>query len=590
MPSQTQGTAGRSSRLKRRAGTQQPIVDYTIPESAPDPSTQDMDPDIKEIYDQATSHRERDEPPPPKRARIASVDEAMPSNTPSREGTPVDALTQMNAELVTDGEDQLDFVEKTLKQAAKAKKEGRQASRILMPPPAELPSRTKKTDRTIRSPSEESEALEPPRKSKKTASPTTATQQKGKDKTKGSTQPISTQDTAFLTAIAKNAKSRRAVDELDKEFNQLRIPKPGQNPGSHVVKASAWNADHPDWNLVNDFNDEMRGNFIQIVKMDLMRKDGGRKQAETADDGRPNFKKFKKVSRHEAWLGSQADECRKTFRGESLCGWSWLIHRRMMPRWASVSPLVMCLHGCTAADVLAFWPTQQPTGKKGKGSTQAMLTQAMDEDDEDMPLLPRSRRRILDEDDLDDDISPMPPPASLAPRSRAARSAISETPAPTPPKKASATQSRARTQTQRQLRESSVVSDASSTGAGGRSTRTTRAPAASTQARKGKAPPIVIEESEDEVNRDLGPARSSTGTGTRTMGRHTSGAAGSGSGRVGDDEATPASASNRGKTQSSLGATGRRRLLVADDDDDGELVSAGFFDSGYEGEADQTGI
>jgi hypothetical protein len=246
-----------------------------------------------------------------------------------------------------------------------------------------------------------------------------------------------------------------------------------------------------------------------------------------------------------------------------------------MPRWASVSPLAMRLHGCTAANILAFWPTQQPTGKKGKGSTQAMLTRAIDEDDEDMPLLPRSRRRILDEDDLDDDITPMPPPASLAPRARAARSAISETPAPTPPKKAPATQSRPRTQTQRQLRESSVVSDASSAGAGGRSTRTTRAPAASTQARKGKAPPIVIEESEDEVNRDLGPARSSTGTGTRTMGRHTCGAAGSGSGRIGDDEATPASASNRGKTQSSLGATGRRRLLVADDDDDGELVSVG---------------
>lgn len=252
-----------------------------------------MDPDIKEIYDQATSHRDRDRLPPPKRARLASVDEAMPSNTPSREGTPAEALTQVTAEIMN-GEDQLDFVEKTLKQAAKAKKEGRQASRILMPPPGELPSRPTRNDRNMRSPSEESEALEPPRKAKRGASPIKPTQTKGK----GSTQPASTQDTAFLTAIAKNAKSRRAVDELDKEFNQLRIPKPGQNPGSHVVKASAWNADHPDWNLVNDFNEEVRGNFIQIVKMDLMRKDGGRKQAEVADDGRPNFKKFKKVS----WL------------------------------------------------------------------------------------------------------------------------------------------------------------------------------------------------------------------------------------------------------------------------------------------------
>lgn len=220
-------------------------------------------------------------------------------------------------------------------------------------------------------------------------------------------------------------------------------------------------------------------------------------------------------------------------------------------------------------DIAAFWPTQPATNRGGKGSTQAMLTQVMDEDDEDMPLLPRSRRRILDDDDLNNDITPMPPPpSSLATRGRAGRSAISETPAPSQPKKV-ATASRSRTTTQRQLRESSVVSDASS--AGGRGTRATRLPASSTQARKGKATPTVIEESEDEVNRDLGPARSSTGTGSRAMGRHTSGAAGSASGRAGDDEVT--TASSRGKTQSSLGATGRRRLLVADDDDDGELVS-----------------
>jgi hypothetical protein len=74
------------------------------------------------------------------------------------------------------------------------------------------------------------------------------------------------------------------------------------------------------------------------------------------------------------------------------------------------------------------------------------------------------------------------------------------------------------------------------------------------------------------------------------MGRHTSGAAGSGSGRIGDDEATPASASNRGKTQSSLGATGRRRLLVADDDDDGELVSVGDCRKHMGSETDHTGI
>ena len=51
---------------------------------------------------------------------------------------------------------------------------------------------------------------------------------------------------------------------------------------------------------MDEFNDDLRGNFIQIVRKDLFRKDKpldryigvGR---ERLDDGRPNFKKFKKV-------------------------------------------------------------------------------------------------------------------------------------------------------------------------------------------------------------------------------------------------------------------------------------------------------
>ena len=271
--------------MKRRAGTQQPIVDYTISEHSMMPSTQDMRPEIKEVYDQAMSSR-TDQPPLPKRARLASVDDM------SREQTPVESQTQDGMEVDEIGDEGLDFVEKTLKDAAKAKKEGRQASRILMPPPTTLPSKTR-PNRTGRSPSEETEPLEPSRK--KPASPIKRSTQTQKTQ---SIKPIlpSTQDTAFLTAIAKNAKSKKAVDELDKEFNQLRIPKPGANPGSNVIKASAWDANHPDWNLVNEFDDDMRGNFIQIVRMDLMRKDGGRKVAGSVDDGKPNFKKFKKVS------------------------------------------------------------------------------------------------------------------------------------------------------------------------------------------------------------------------------------------------------------------------------------------------------
>jgi hypothetical protein len=165
-----------------------------------------------------------------------------------------------------------------------------------------------------------------------------------------------------------------------------------------------------------------------------------------------------------------------------------------------------------------------------------------------MPLLPKSRRRLLSPGH-DDEMSPPPPTA------RRGKATPSQTPA--------ASQVAPRRTTQRQLRETSVNSDTSSIGTATRSTRTRATPAA-TQ-RKGKTQPIVIEESEDEVNRDLGPARSSTGT-ARKSSRAT------GSGMVGDDEASTITATGRKATQSSLG-TGRRRLVV-DDDDDGELVCA----------------
>jgi hypothetical protein len=179
----------------------------------------------------------------------------------------------------------------------------------------------------------------------------------------------------------------------------------------------------------------------------------------------------------------------------------------------------------------------------------------MDEDeDEDMPLLPKSRRRLLSQGHDDE----MSPPPLTSRRKGAFQATQTPTPSQAPPRRA----------TQRQLRETSVNSDTSSIGTASRS-RTRAAPAATQK--KGRTEPIVIEESEDEVNRDLGPARSSTGTGTR--GKSTRGTGpGTGSGIVGDDEASTATATvTRGRaTQSSLG-TGRRRLVV-DDDDDGELA------------------
>lgn len=210
------------------------------------------------------------------------------------------------------------------------------------------------------------------------------------------------------------------------------------------------------------------------------------------------------------------------------------------------------------------------------------MTQPEEEEDDEMPLLPTNRRRLLDNnngdgDGDDDDMTPIP--SSSRTRGRATdpnSQVVSQASKEVGGRAGRATQSR-------QVRESSVASDVSSLG--GRSSRTTKpakAPSKSASAtqstRTGRINTIVIEESEDEVNQGIGPARSSTGTGTRGKSTRIAGTSEAGptaSGRIGDDEATTANTGTRAKSQSTLGATGRRRLLVADDDDDGEMVSYG---------------
>jgi len=99
-----------------------------------------------------------------------------------------------------------------------------------------------------------------------------------------------TKDEKFLQAITTKARSKKEMDELDKEFNLLRIPK----PNTKAKAKPTW--EPPDYSVLKDFDDDMRGNFIEIVKKDLFRKDKPKVAAPVADDGRPNFKKFKKVS------------------------------------------------------------------------------------------------------------------------------------------------------------------------------------------------------------------------------------------------------------------------------------------------------
>lgn len=233
-------------------------------------------------------------------ASVESVRELPPSSTDHRrpEGMDVDIPEEVE-------EVEEDFVQRTLKNAARARREGRtQATQS-----AGVTASGRVPTSRARSPSEVPEELEDyPVKRPRRDSPIKSVNGNKTAATQGPTK-----DEAFLEAISQSVKAKKALDELDQEFNQLRIPKrtaPGKPDGSMVTRANEW--EHPDYyRILQDFDgDDMRGNFIQIVKKDMFRKDGGSRvgdrAAPVAEDGRPNFKKFKKAS----------------LDVQRLCGWS----------------------------------------------------------------------------------------------------------------------------------------------------------------------------------------------------------------------------------------------------------------------------
>lgn len=100
-------------------------------------------------------------------------------------------------------------------------------------------------------------------------------------------------DNAFLKALASTKKGKRAEDDFDREFNNLRISKP------EIAKDAA----AKQWEVLEDFGDDgdLRGNFMMIVEMDVPTKEnsnGARstvREMRTSWQGKPDFKKFKKA-------------------------------------------------------------------------------------------------------------------------------------------------------------------------------------------------------------------------------------------------------------------------------------------------------
>ncbi|KAJ7189850.1 proline-rich protein, partial [Mycena pura] len=100
-------------------------------------------------------------------------------------------------------------------------------------------------------------------------------------------------DSVFLKAIASTKRGKKAEDDFDRDFNNLKITKTG-------LRADEVD-NRPAWELLEDFGDEtnLRGNFMVIQDLDVFKvaTGGPRKRAVGSDprwDGKPDFKKFKK--------------------------------------------------------------------------------------------------------------------------------------------------------------------------------------------------------------------------------------------------------------------------------------------------------
>lgn len=107
-----------------------------------------------------------------------------------------------------------------------------------------------------------------------------------------------TKDTEFLQAVTKARKGAKELDDFDLEFNALKIAKPKKSGATKIYGAGLFDPSRI-YNSVLDLDSDVTGNFIKIERVNLFRKDKNNQQDRTVNQdwvGRPNFKKFHKVS------------------------------------------------------------------------------------------------------------------------------------------------------------------------------------------------------------------------------------------------------------------------------------------------------
>ena len=97
-------------------------------------------------------------------------------------------------------------------------------------------------------------------------------------------------DADFLKAIASTKKGKKKEDEFDRQFNELKISKPEIED----------NEPEKEWAVLAEFGDDtgLRGNFMNVWEIEVFKEKNGAgrvKERRVEWDGKPNFKKFKKV-------------------------------------------------------------------------------------------------------------------------------------------------------------------------------------------------------------------------------------------------------------------------------------------------------
>lgn len=279
---------GRSGtrKLKRRAGATQPSsvlddFDTTI-QYEEEVKRQQKAREIRDLYEETKRETESLNTQPTKRQRTRA----------SRQESVEEELMEIDEE---------DFVTKAIRTRPKRGASSKPAAQ----PARETPETIREeTPEEIEVPTREaSSPVKNAGKSQAKAAGRGAPKTKNKDATPDDAPMPPTQvdkDEAFLQAIKKTKKA--GLDDMDREFNAMNIRKTAQQKKD------------VDYTVVRDFNDDLRGNFIEIVRKDLFREDPLRVLPPLADNGRPNFKKFKKVSG-----AVEVSDGRKTSHVVSLC-------------------------------------------------------------------------------------------------------------------------------------------------------------------------------------------------------------------------------------------------------------------------------